>query len=159
MKVKQVNPFMKIVYFPFGVLFAFLRKSYIVFMNSYYHWKYPGIHKDVRIGYECLLYGNISIGSGTYLQRNCGVTGKVSIGKDCSIASGVNIRAMIHKKWEGFDKEISKEIIIGDNVWIGANAFIKEGVHIGKNTIIGTGAIITKNIPANSVAVGVNIIK
>jgi len=158
MKVKPINPLMKLIYIPFGILFAFLRKSYIVFMNSYYHRKYH-LDKSVRIGYECLLYGNISIGENTYLQRNCSITGKVSIGKDCSIASGVNIRAMIHKKWEGYDKEISKEIIIGNNVWIGANAFIREGVNIGDNTIIGTGAIITKNIPANSVAIGVNIIK
>ena len=123
-------------------------------MNSYYHLKYS-LDGSVRIGYECLLYGDISIGENTYLQRNCGITGKVSIGKDCSIASGVNIRAMVHKRWEGYDKEISKEIIIGNNVWIGANAFIKEGVQIGDNSIVGAGAIVTKSVPPNSVVVGV----
>ena len=124
-------------------------------MNSYYHWKYPGIDKDVRIGYECLLYGDISIGEGTYLQRNCGITGKVKIGRDCSIASGVNIRAMIHKKWEGYDKEKSEQITIGDNVWIGVNVFIKEGINIGDNVIIGAGAVVTKDIPSNCFVVGV----
>ena len=38
---------------------------------------------------------------------------------------------------------------------IGTNAVIMPGVSIGNNVVIGVGAIVTKNIPDNSVAVGV----
>ncbi len=48
----------------------------------------------------------------------------------------------------------SKPVKIGKYVWIGANVVILPGVEIGDNAVIGAGAIITKNIPANSVAVG-----
>lgn len=48
----------------------------------------------------------------------------------------------------------NKEIIIDDNVWIGANSAILKGVHIGENSVIGLGSVVTKDIPANSVAAG-----
>ena len=43
---------------------------------------------------------------------------------------------------------------IGKNCWIGAGAIILPGVTIGDNTVIGAGSVVTKDIPANSVAVG-----
>ena len=43
---------------------------------------------------------------------------------------------------------------IGKNCWIGAGALILPGVTIGDNTVIGAGSVVTKDIPANSVAVG-----
>lgn len=51
-------------------------------------------------------------------------------------------------------KERKGEIIIGDNVFIGAKSIILYDVHIGNNVIIGAGTIVTKDIPSNSVVVG-----
>lgn len=48
------------------------------------------------------------------------------------------------------------EIIIGDNVFIGANTTILYGVHIGNNVVIGAGSVITKDIPSDVVPVGVS---
>ena len=47
------------------------------------------------------------------------------------------------------------KITIGNNVFIGANAMLLYDVTIGNNVIIGAGSIVTKDIPDNSVAVGV----
>lgn len=44
---------------------------------------------------------------------------------------------------------------ICDNVVFGSNVTVLKGVTIGENCIIGAGAVITKNIPPNSVVVGV----
>ena len=46
-------------------------------------------------------------------------------------------------------------IKIGNNVHIGTNAIIMPGVNIGDNCIIGCGAIVTKDIPSNSIAMGI----
>ena len=48
----------------------------------------------------------------------------------------------------------TKEIVIKKNAWIGARVSILPGVTIGENAIVGTGSIVTKDIPANSIAVG-----
>ena len=51
--------------------------------------------------------------------------------------------------------EITKPIVVGDNVYIGNNVILLPGVTIGNNVIIGAGAVVSKDIPDNSVAVGV----
>lgn len=43
---------------------------------------------------------------------------------------------------------------IGNNIWFGENVTVLKEVTIGDNCIIGFGSIVTKDIPANSVAVG-----
>ena len=53
------------------------------------------------------------------------------------------------------DLEITKPIVVGNNVYIGNNVIILPGVKIGDNVVIGAGAVVSKNIPDNSVAVGV----
>ena len=45
--------------------------------------------------------------------------------------------------------------ILGDNVSIGVGATLIGNVQIGHNVIIGAGAVVTKNVPDDSVAVGV----
>lgn len=53
------------------------------------------------------------------------------------------------------DLEITKPIVVGNDVYIGNNVMILPGVTIGNNVVIGAGAVVTKSIPDNSVAVGV----
>lgn len=53
------------------------------------------------------------------------------------------------------DLEITKPIIVGNNVYIGLDVIILPGVSIGNNVVIGAGAVVTKNIPDNSVVAGV----
>lgn len=50
--------------------------------------------------------------------------------------------------------QYNKDVHIGENVWIGANAVIVPGVTIGRNTIIGAGSVVTKDIPENVIAAG-----
>ena len=47
------------------------------------------------------------------------------------------------------------KIIIGNNVFIGANTMLLYDVVIGNNVIIGAGSVVTKNIPDGSIAAGV----
>jgi acetyltransferase-like isoleucine patch superfamily enzyme len=48
----------------------------------------------------------------------------------------------------------SGKVVIGNNVAFGRNVTILKGVTIGDNCFIGFGSIVTKDIPANSIAVG-----
>ena len=45
-------------------------------------------------------------------------------------------------------------IHIGRNCWLGAGVIVVPGVTIGDNSVIGAGSVVTRDIPANSLAVG-----
>ena len=51
--------------------------------------------------------------------------------------------------------DIIKPISIGNNVYLGYEAVVLPGVTIGDNVVIGARAMVTKDIPSNSVAVGI----
>ena len=40
-------------------------------------------------------------------------------------------------------------------MWIGGNVTILPGITIGNNVVIGAGAVVTKDIPENSLVMGV----
>lgn len=60
----------------------------------------------------------------------------------------------INNEWENVGNPI-----IGKNVVIADGAKILGPIIIGENSVIGASAIVTKNIPANSIAYGVNRFK
>ena len=45
-------------------------------------------------------------------------------------------------------------VMIEDGCWIGGGVIILPGVTIGQKSVIGAGSVVTKDIPANSLAVG-----
>lgn len=45
-------------------------------------------------------------------------------------------------------------IIVGRNVWIGANVTVLPGTKIGDNSIIGAGSVVTSSIPEDSIYLG-----
>ena len=104
----------------------------------------------------------ISMGYNVFINRNVYITARerITIGDNVLIGPGVVINSGMHK-YNDKDKlirdqgHILKPIIIGDDVWIGANTVIMPGVSIGKGSIIGAGAIVKDSIPPYSVAVGV----
>lgn len=106
----------------------------------------------VKIGNGCEIYPNVSFGSEPYL---------IEIGNNVRLTVGVKITTHDGGLWvlrnNGKLKNADKfgKVKIGNNVHIGLNSIIMPGVTIGDNVIIGCGAVVTKNIPSNSVAVGV----
>ena len=96
------------------------------------------------------LYGSPSWGSEPWL---------ITLGKNVHITAGVKF--ITHDGGTLLfrdcipDLEITKPIVVGDNVYFGNNVIVLPGVTIGSNVVIGAGAVVTKDIPNNSVAVGV----
>lgn len=96
------------------------------------------------------IYGKVSWGSEPWI---------ITIGSNIHITDGV--RFITHDggtllyRSQVPDLEITKPIRLGDDVYIGNNVILLPGVTVGNKVIIGAGAVVTKNIPDNSVAVGV----
>ena len=47
------------------------------------------------------------------------------------------------------------DIILEDDVWIGANVTVLSGVHIGQGAVIAAGAVVTRDVPPYAIAAGV----
>ena len=96
----------------------------------------------------------LTLGEKVHINDNVFINavGTVSIGNYNVLSHGVTIvsTGLETSKWvrgvEDEDNHIDKPIVIGDNVWIGANATICAGVMIAPNTIIAAGAVVNKNL-------------
>ena len=103
----------------------------------------------------------LSIGKDTYIGENNNIrcSGEISIGKNVMISQLISI---LDGKYEYSDKKklISDQgyergkIIIGDDVWIGANSVILPNVTIGNGAIIGAGSVVTKNVQEYAIVGG-----
>lgn len=103
-------------------------------------------------------YGkHITLGEGTYVNFNCNFVddGPITVGKNVLFGPAVTIATVGHPLRPDLRGLMYTDPVkIEDNVWIGENVTICPGVTIGENSVIGAGAVVTKDIPANSVAVG-----
>ena len=73
-----------------------------------------------------------------------GING-IEFGDNVYIASGVKIISANHD-FNDYTKHIKTQpIIVGNNVWIGANAIILPRVQIANGCIVGAGAVVTKS--------------
>jgi maltose O-acetyltransferase len=104
-------------------------------------------------------YGyNLQLGEGVYFNVNCVVldAAKVTLGNHVFIGPGVHMYTATHptNALERRTHQMAKPITIGNDCWIGGNTVICPGVTIGSGSTIGAGSVVTKDVPANSLAVG-----
>jgi acetyltransferase-like isoleucine patch superfamily enzyme len=119
-------------------------------------------------------FDNIEFGSFTYGNPtilNWGEDAKLKIGKYCSIANEVtiflggehrndwvstypfNALSKNYKYIQGHPKT-KGDVLIGNDVWIGREAFILSGVKIGDGAVIGARSLISKDVEPYSIVGG-----
>lgn len=101
---------------------------------------------------------NITIGKRVFINSGCRFQdqGGITIGDDTLIGHNVVLATLNHSIAPDRRKDmVPKPIIIGKNVWIGANATILPGVTIGDNSVVAAGAVVTKNVSKNTVVGGI----
>ena len=83
----------------------------------------------------------------------------IEVGKLCMFSNHILLRNTdSHKVINLEDNQVtnvSRNIRLGEHVWIGQNATILKGVNIGNDSIVAMGTIVTKDVPANSIVAGV----
>ncbi|CTQ45379.1 FkbM family methyltransferase [Roseibium aggregatum] len=132
---------------------------------------YVGKNSNVNIGDQSTIDGEIFVGaySSVKIGKSLSVTHNlkiravestsVEIGDDCLLASNTSIRTNDgHPLYSTITHERinqSKDIKIGDHVWIGDEAKIYKGVNIGDASIIGACSIVTKDVERNTLVAGI----
>ncbi len=124
--------------------------------------------RGIVLGDECsvaadvFLHGPVEVGSRVSFNPGVHVDGGragVRLGNDVRIATGAKLYAFDH----GLDPSSpialqptrSLGIVVGDDVWIGANACVTDGVRIGAHAVVGAGAVVTRDVAEWSVVGGV----
>lgn len=103
---------------------------------------YPGIiiEDEVFIGRHVSLDWGVTIKKGT------------KIGKYTSFVTQNWTRNFETRKFDGISE--IKEIVIGENCWIGEKSLILPGVNIGDFSTVGGGSVVTKSFPENCLIAG-----
>ena len=104
--------------------------------------------------------GDVVIGDYTRIGIHNTIIGPVTIGSHVNLAQGITVTALNHN-FEDTTKRIdeqgisTKPVVIGDDVWIGANAVVLPGVTIGSHVVVAAGAVVTRDVPENTLVGGV----
>jgi len=122
------------------------------------------VSRSCRIISSAQIYGScqVTIGDDTFIGHHVLISGGesrieigrfVDVGPRVCIVSGTHAIDMDGPHSAGAG--CSKDIVIEDGVWIGANSTILGGVRLGRKCVIGAGSVVTRNIPPFALAVGV----
>ena len=119
-------------------------------------------HHSVVESFCCVnnAVGDVIIGNHTRIGIHNTIIGPVTIGNHVNLAQGITVTALNHN-FKDTSKRIdeqgisTKPVVIGNDVWIGANAVVLPGVTIGRHVVVAAGAVVTDNVPDNVVVGGV----
>lgn len=100
---------------------------------------------------DLTLFKCLNLSYGVYLQGRNGIYLSSSV----HLAPGVKLISANHDHYNRKEHELTSPIVLGKNVWLGANTVVLPGVKIGDNSIIGAGSVVSKDVPSNVVYAGV----
>lgn len=115
---------------------------------------------EVHAQFRCDYGYNIYVGDDFFANYDCVMldVSPIRIGKHCLLGPRVQLYTVNHpldprlRRNGAFGQ--SRDITIGDDVWIGGGAIICPGVTLGNNVIVGAGSVVTKSFGDNVVVAG-----
>jgi acetyltransferase-like isoleucine patch superfamily enzyme len=108
-----------------------------------------------------LIAGEPTIGPGTWIGPFCVLDGSggLVVGSGCDISAGAQIythssarRCVSGRAHDVVDR---RPTVLGDRVFVGANAVINMGVTIGDGAVVGAGAVVTGDVEPRAIVAGV----
>lgn len=153
-----------------------LRSHHTVIWNYGFRWL-----DSIEIGKDVTVMANAEIVVFKHAKHSSKL-GRLKIGDNVVITTGVNVRAAggsivigensgvgelsvlvaanhsvkkgdlyLQSQWD----ENKTDVILGNNVWVGANCSLLPGTRIGDNSVLAAGSVVSKEIPANEIWGGV----
>jgi acetyltransferase-like isoleucine patch superfamily enzyme len=133
------------------------------FVEDLFEWKEKGCFVggiDVTVYDSTTIAGEVTIGDHTWVGPFCSLdgTGRLTIGRSCSISAGTHIQTHDTVRWAlsgGRHPYEYAPVIIGHCCFVGVNAVITRGVTIGDHCVVAAGAVVTRDVPPFSIVAGV----
>lgn len=100
---------------------------------------------------------NIRIGERVFINSGCRFQdqGGIVIGDDCLIGHNVVLATLNHALDPAHRGDMHPApVVIGSNVWLGANVTVLPGVTIGDDAVVGAASVVTRDVPVGAVVVG-----
>jgi virginiamycin A acetyltransferase len=156
----------------------YLWRIYIRLLNPSCTIRSSSLSKNVQFENDVTIEGGSHvqadiIGKFTYINKYCLIEKNTTIGRFCSIAYNVKIGLGSHpvdwvsthqfaydpkykfvKNYRQFIDGEKRKTIIGNDVWIGANAIILAGVNVGDGAIIGANSLVTTDVEPYAIVYG-----
>lgn len=107
---------------------------------------------DVLVGTDAVVDGHCVIGSDVSMQTGVYVPTNTTIGDGVFLGPGAVLTNDPYPLREEVDLEGPT---IEDGASVGANATVLPGVTVGENAFVSAGAVVTRDVPADTLAVGV----
>ena len=106
-----------------------------------------------KMHFICAGEGQLEIGNHVIYAIGGCITcmGHIKIGDYCRLGNNVVIVDHDHNIKNQDSEFLIGEIVIGDNVWIGANCTILKDVHIGNNCAIAAGSVVREDVPDGTI--------
>lgn len=106
---------------------------------------------------------NISVGRNAHINQYCCVWAspgsRIVLGDNLLMGPGVKIFSSNHGTSTdapmNVQPPLEKDIVIGNDVWLGANAVVVAGVTIGDGVIVAAGSVVTKDVAPYTIVGGV----
>jgi acetyltransferase-like isoleucine patch superfamily enzyme len=103
--------------------------------------------------------GPVRIGDHSRVGIGNVLIGPVTVGNQVILAQNVVISGLNHG-YEDLTRPIrqqpvsTREVVVEDECWIGANAVLTAGVRVGRHSVVAAGSVVTKDVPPFSVVGG-----
>lgn len=147
-----------------------LRKLYMFFLRR----RYPNISSTARIGrnvkvrnpLNLVMEDNTNIDADAFIMNT---RAKLVFGKNSGAAIGLlaitgnhmsvvgkNLKQITDKTKDELDlnHEMDKDIVVEEDVWIGAHVTLLSGVHLGRGCEVGSGSVVRGMVPPYAVVIG-----
>ena len=133
--------------------------SYELLNDRWEKANYLGYGEGTSIYDSATVFGEVAVGKNTWIGPFTILdgSGRLSIGNNCSISTGVQLYSHDSVKWAvsgGTEKYEYAATEIGNNCYIGPNSIVAKGVKLGNGCIVGANSFVNKSFPDGSKVAG-----
>lgn len=104
----------------------------------------------ITIPWNLVIGNDAAVGDGARLYA----LGPIAIGSRSTISQGAHLCAGTHDLDDPARTLLKLPIVVGDDAWVCADAFVGPGISIGDRSVAGARAVVVKDVPAGAVVAG-----